>query len=368
MTKRDYYEVLGVDRSASGEEIKKAYRKLAFQYHPDRNPNNPEAEERFKEAAEAYEVLSNPEKRATYDRFGHEGLGGNGYQNFHSAEDIFDTFSDIFSDLFGFSNSRSRGPRAQAGMDLRYELEIEFEEAAKGTEAELQIPKDEECPTCHGMGVEPGHYPEQCRHCGGQGQVFQSQGFFRISTTCPVCKGNGQIITHPCKKCRGQGTVRRIKKLKVNIPAGVQTGSRLRLQGEGEPGRNGGPAGDLYIVVLVKEHPVFSREGQDLIVPVDISFVQAALGDKIEVPTLNGPITMEIPKGTQSGQSFKLKGLGIPYLGSNRKGNLIIEVQVKTPTHLSKKQIELLKEFDRLDKERPKSKVKNFFKRAMGDN
>jgi len=369
MSKRDYYEVLGISRSASGEEIKKAYRKLAFEHHPDRNPNDPEAEQKFKEAAEAYEVLSDPDKRSTYDHFGHEGLSGNGHGGFGSAHDIFDAFSDIFGDFFGFSSARGRrGPRPQAGADLRYNLTIAFEEAVKGTETELKIPKDIECSECHGTGAEPGTQPETCKHCAGQGQVFQSQGFFRISTPCPICRGTGQVIAHPCKNCKGKGTVRETKSVKVHIPAGVDTGSRLRLQGEGEPGQNGGPPGDLFVVISVEEHASFIRQGQDIIVPVDIGFVQAALGDKIEVPTLDEPVPMEIPKGTQSGQTFKLKGLGVPHIGSTKKGNLIVQVKVKTPTHLSKRQEELLREFSKLEAEKPKRKVKGFFKKAMGES
>jgi molecular chaperone DnaJ len=369
MSKRDYYEVLGISRSASGEEVKKAYRKLAFQHHPDRNPNDPEAEQKFKEAAEAYEVLSDPDKRSTYDHFGHEGLSGNGHGGFGSAHDIFDAFSDIFGDFFGFSSGRGRrGPRPQAGADLRYNLTISFEEAVKGTETELKIPKDIECSECNGSGAEPGTQPETCKHCSGQGQVFQSQGFFRISTPCPICRGTGQVVAHPCKNCKGKGTVRETKTVKVHIPAGVDTGSRLRLQGEGEPGQNGGPPGDLFVVISVEEHSTFIRQGQDIIAPVDIGFVQAALGDKIEIPTLDEPVPMEIPKGTQSGQTFKLKGLGVPHIGSTKKGNLIVQVKVKTPTNLSKRQEELLREFSKLEAEKPKRKVKGFFKKAMGES
>ncbi len=367
--KRDYYEILGISSSASETEIKKAYRKLAFEYHPDRNPNDPEAEQKFKEASEAYEILSDPQKRAAYDRFGHEGVSGNGYQDFSDAQDIFDTFSDIFGDFFGFSSSRSRrGPRPRSGADLRYNLTISFEEAIKGTEVELQIPKKEQCAECNGSGVEPGHSPETCKHCGGRGQVFQSQGFFRISTPCPICRGEGKIIRNPCKKCRGQGQVTETKNVKVNIPAGVDNGSRLRLKGEGEAGQYGGPHGDLYVVITVEEHPVFERMGQDITVPGELTFVQASLGDKIEVPTPDGPVPMEIPKGTQNDQTFKLKGLGVPYLGSNRRGNLIVKIKVKTPTNLTKRQEELLQEFAQLEEQKPKSKMRSFFKRAMGDS
>jgi molecular chaperone DnaJ len=369
MSKRDYYEILNVSQSASQEEIKKAYRKLAFEYHPDRNPNNPEAEQKFKEASEAYEILGDPQKRTTYDHFGHEGVQNNGYQGFQSGQDIFDTFSDIFGDFFGFSSSRGRrGPRPQQGADLRYNLTISFEEAVKGTELDLQIPKEEVCEECQGSGITPGHQPETCKHCRGSGQVFQSQGFFRISTPCPICRGTGQIIKNPCSKCKGKGTVQQTKTVNVTIPPGVDNGNRLRLRGEGEAGTHGGPPGDLYVVITVEEHSLFQRQGQEIIVPMEISFAQAALGDRIEIPTLDDEVPMDIPKGTQTGQTFKLKGLGVPYLDSNRKGNLIVQVKVKTPTSLTKQQEELLRQFDRLEQEKPKSKVKNFFKRAMGDS
>ena len=369
MAKRDYYEILGIGNSASTEEIKKAYRSMAFKYHPDRNPNDPDAEHKFKEAAEAYEVLSDSEKRTVYDRFGHDGLNNaGGGQDFGSAHDIFDTFSDIFGDVFGFGSGRSRrGPRAQAGADLRYNLNIAFEDAVKGTETELQIPKEVECSTCQGTGAEPGHRPETCKHCGGQGQVFQSQGFFRIATPCPICRGAGKVITKPCPECKGRGATQETKNLKVNIPAGVDNGSRLRLQGEGEPGRHGGPPGDLFVVIRVQDHPQFNRQDFDLITSVDLSFVQATLGDRIEVPTLDEHVPMDIPKGTQSGQTFKLKGLGVPHLGSNRKGDLLVRVQVKTPTKLTKDQEDLLRQFEALEAEKPKGRVRNFFKKAMGE-
>lgn len=365
--KRDYYEVLGISREASADDIKSAYRKLAFQYHPDRNPDDPEAENNFKEAAEAYEILSDSGKRAQYDRFGHAGMNGQGFgDHFHSTEDIFSAFGDIFGDFFGFANSGGRR-RARAGADLRYNLNISFQDAAKGTEIELNIPKKERCPECAGSGSAPGHQPEPCRHCNGMGQVTQSQGFFRISVPCPVCRGEGKIITHPCAKCRGLGTIQVNKNLKVRIPAGVDTGSRLRLRGEGEPGDFGGPHGDLYVVIYVDEDKIFTRRGQDLILVADISIVQAILGAKIEVPTLDDPVTMEIPKGTQSGKILRIKGMGLPHLGSTQKGDLLVEINVRIPTNITKKQEELLREFEKLEGKRPLNKVKDFFKKAMGD-
>jgi molecular chaperone DnaJ len=363
MAKRDYYSVLGVDRSASADEIKSSYRKIAFKYHPDRNPDDPEAEALFKEAAEAYEVLRDPQKRRMYDQFGHEGLNGSGFQGFRSADDIFSSFGDIFSEFFGFGPRGGRSSQ-RAGADLRYNLTISFRDAALGTEVDLRIPRNEVCDHCQGSGAEPGHPPQTCQHCQGQGQVYQSQAFLRIAMPCPVCHGRGTVITHPCTECRGQGKVRRTRELNVRIPAGVDNGSRLRLRGEGEPGSNGGPPGDLYVVISVEEDKTFQRQGQDLVVSVPISFVQASLGDKIEVPTLEENISMEIPPGTQSGRIFQLKGLGLPFLGSTQKGNLLVEVVVVTPTNLSKKQEELLKEFDRLEQEKPMQKVKGFFRKA----
>ncbi len=362
MSKRDYYEVLGVARDASGDEIKRAYRKLAMKYHPDRNPDDPQAEAMFKEAAEAYEVLRDDGKRQRYDQFGHAGLNGNGFEGFQSTEDIFGAFGDIFGEVFGFGGA-GRGPRPQAGADLRYNLTISFREAAKGMEAQLKIPKKETCDQCQGNGAEPGTSPEICRQCNGQGQVYQSQGFFRIAVTCPVCRGRGEMITHPCSKCRGRGQVNVNKALKVRIPAGVDNGSRLRLRGEGEAGANGGPHGDLYVVIYVEEDRVFKRQGQDLIASADITFVQAALGVRIDVPTLDDPVPMDIPRGTQSGTVLRLPGMGMPYLNTGQKGDLLVEIKVLTPKRLSKRQEELLREFEALDQEKTIERVKGFFRK-----
>jgi len=364
--KRDYYEVLGVSRQAGEEEIKKAYRKQAFKYHPDRNSDDPHAESMFKEAAEAYEVLRDPQKRQRYDHFGHAGLNNNGFEGFSSTEDIFSSFSDIFGEFFGFG-SRQSGPRAKSGADLRYNLNISFREAAKGTEVELELPKKETCVRCSGDGSEPGHSAETCAHCQGIGQVRRSQGFFQVAMPCPVCRGQGMIISHPCNECSGRGIVVNNRKIKVRVPAGVDNGSRLRLSGEGESGEHGGPPGDLYVVIYVDEDKTFKRQGQDLITSVEVTFVQAALGAKIQVPTLDEPVSMEIPKGTQSGKVLQLKGLGFPHPGSSHKGDLLVQVHVKTPTRLSKKQEELLHEFERLEGQKTGQKVKSFFKKVMGE-
>jgi molecular chaperone DnaJ len=364
MTKADYYEVLGVAREAGEDEIKKAYRQLAFKYHPDRNPGDAESESKFKDAAEAYEVLRDPQKRARYDRFGHQGLGDTGFGGFSNAEDIFSTFSDIFGEFFGFGAARGRGPRPQAGNDLRYDLRVSFRDAAMGSEAALKIPKPVSCPECDGTGAAPGSKPETCRQCGGMGQVHQNQGFFRIAVTCPVCRGEGTVIPNPCPRCKGRGQIPDVRELKVRIPAGVDDGSRLRLRGEGEPGLHGGPPGDLFVIIHVEEDKVFRRQGQDLVYSLEIGMVQAALGDKVKIPTLEGEETMEIPKGTQSGEVFSLRDKGLPHPGRTQRGDLLVEVIVTTPKGISKKQEELLREFAKLEEEKPLKKVKNFFKKA----
>jgi len=352
MTKRCYYECLGVERTATDEEIKRNYRKLAMQYHPDRNPGDTEAEEKFKEAAEAYEVLSDREKRDIYDRYGHEGLNGIGFKGFSGFDDIFSSFSGIFEDIFGFGTGRSRTRTAQrAGADLRYDLSISFMDAAFGTSTDIDVEKTDRCLECRGTGAAPGTEPETCRQCSGRGQVTQSSGFFTISTTCPRCRGQGRVITKLCTKCRGTGRENIKKTVHLKVPPGVETGSRLRLRGEGEEGEYGGPNGDLYVFIHVDAHEFFERHDNDIYCQIPISFVQASLGATIEVPTLNGAEKLKIPKGTQSGAVFRLKGKGIAHLRGFGHGDQIIETVVKTPTNLNKKQEELLKEFAKLSGE-----------------
>ncbi len=366
--KRDYYEVLGVPKDASQEDIKKAYRKLALKYHPDRNQGDKEAEERFKEAAEAYEVLHDPEKRRVYDAYGHEGVtSGTGFSGFSSHEDIFGAFSDLFEDLFGFGGgfrSSGGGLRPEAGADLRYDLSISFEDAVKGTETEIEITCLDTCTQCGGTGMPAGSQPVTCPTCGGRGQVIRSQGFFRVSSTCPHCSGRGVIISNPCTKCQGHGRVRKQHKVKVRIPPGVDTGSRLRLKGEGEAGVRGGPRGDLYIVINVEPHEFFVRRGNDIYCPISISLVQAALGDTIEVPTLDGTTAFEIPPGTQHGERFKLKGKGVPDLRGFATGDQVLEIRVVTPTRLTERQKELLKEFEDIERNKKEGGFfRKFFKR-----
>jgi molecular chaperone DnaJ len=360
--KRDYYVVLGVERNATDGEIKSAYRKLALQYHPDRNPGNKDAEDRFKEAAEAYDVLRDPQKRGIYDQFGHQGLEGAGFSGFGGFDDIFSSFSDIFEDFFGFGSRRRSGSRARRGADLRYDLTLSFMEAAFGTETEIAIDKREVCSSCSATGCAPGTQPEVCGMCRGSGQVSQSQGFFTIRTGCPQCQGSGHRIAYPCKTCRGAGHVRSRKKVTVKVPAGVNSGSRLRLAGEGEVGDMAGPPGDLYVFITVAEHAFFTRENNHIICKVPISFVQAALGATIQVPTLNGDKPLTIPKGTQYGDLFRFEGEGIPSLRTGRRGDQIIQVLIKTPTHLTKKQTNLLKEFARQEAGKLSTKLKSILR------
>lgn len=362
-TKRDYYEVLGISRDANESDIKAKYRKLAMKYHPDRNPGDKEAEEKFKEAAEAYEVLRDPDKRKMYDQYGHQGLEGSGFSGFGGFEDIFSSFGDIFEDFFGFGGGgRHSRSRAQRGADLRYDMNLSFMEAAFGTETQINVEKMETCSECGGNGCEPGTQPETCQQCGGTGQISRSQGFFTVRTSCPRCRGNGQSIPNPCKVCRGSGKVRITKKVAVKIPGGVDNGSRLRLNGEGESGAYGAPPGDLYVFIYVSSHDFFERSNTDVICKVPISFIQASLGDKIKVPTLEGEKILDIPKGTQPGELFRLHGEGIPSLRNGKRGDQIIQVDIKTPTNINKKQEKLLREFAELEENKFTTKLKNILK------
>jgi molecular chaperone DnaJ len=361
-TKRDYYEVLGVSRESESDELKRAYRKLALKYHPDRNPDNKEAEDKFKEAAEAYEVLRDSQKRQIYDQYGHQGLEGSGFSGFGGFDDIFSSFGGIFEDLFGFGGQSRSGNRPQKGSDLRYDLSLSFMEAAFGTENEVSLEKTETCPQCDGTACEPGSHPESCRQCQGSGQVSRSQGFFTVRTTCPQCRGNGQVISNPCRNCRGAGQVIINKTVSIKIPAGVDTGSRLRLMAEGEAGARGGPPGDLYVFINVEPHEFFKRDNTDVICQIPISMIQATLGDTITVPTLESETPLDVPKGTQYGDLFHLKGEGIPSLKNGRRGNQIIQMLVKTPTSVSKKQEKLLREFAKLESGKLSSKLKNILK------
>ncbi len=361
-TKRDYYEVLSVDRDAADDQLKSSYRKLALNYHPDKNPGNKEAEDKFKEASEAYEVLRDSQKRKIYDQFGHKGLEGSGFSGFSGFEDIFSSFGSIFEDILGFSTGRRSRSQTQRGADLRYDLTLDFMQAAFGTETQIDLQKMEVCPSCKGNSCEPGTYQETCSLCSGTGQVSRNQGFFTVRTTCPHCHGNGQSIPHPCKGCKGNGQVMVNKKVSVKIPAGVDSGSRLRLTGEGEGGAYGGPPGDLYVFINVEPHEFFQRDNTDIHCQTEISFIQAALGARISVPTLNSKKTLEIPKGTQPGDLFLFRNNGIPSLRTGRRGDQIIQILIKTPTNISKKQASLLREFDKIENSKLSSKLKNILK------
>jgi molecular chaperone DnaJ len=369
MAKRDYYEILGIKRDADVEEIKKAYRKLAVKFHPDKNPGDKSAEESFKELGEAYEVLNDPQKRAAYDQYGHAAFdrraGGFGRGGFHDPFEIFrEVFSggSIFDDLFG--GGRQDPTQPQRGDDLRYDMEITFEEAAHGCEKEITVTKPEKCDVCSGKGAEPGSHVKQCTTCGGRGQVLTSRGIFSIAQTCPHCQGAGRIIEKPCKACRGTGRRERTSKITLKIPAGVDTASRLRSAGNGEAGFRGGPPGDLYVVLHVRPHEIFQRDGDDLLCEVPISFVQAALGTEIEVPSLDGKSSIRIPAGTQPGAMFRLKGKGIKNIQGYGHGDLHVRINVEVPTHLSAAQKAKLQEFAELcsGKESPISQ--SFFEKA----
>src|SRR5882724_8272711 len=352
--KRDYYEVLGVTRGASDQELKTAYRRLAHQFHPDKNQTDPTAEERFKEAAEAYAVLSVAEQRQRYDRFGHAGVSSSAANAAWGAPG-FGGIEDILGDLFGFGDVFAAGGRggsrrsSQRGADLRYDLEITLEQAAVGMTAQLRIPKLESCETCNGSGAKPGTKPETCRTCQGAGQVRFQQGFFSVSRTCSTCRGMGQVISSPCETCRGTARIENEKSIEVKIPAGVETGSRLRLQAEGESGTLGGPAGDLYVVIHVAEHEQFERQGNYLYASLPITFAQAALGADVKVLTLGGDESLKIPAGTQTGTVFRVRGQGMPVLGGRGKGDLFVSVSVITPTTLTREQRKLLEQLAKIE-------------------
>ena len=346
--KTDFYEILSVERTASDAEIKSAYRKLAMQYHPDRNPNNPEAEEKFKQCSEAYQVLSDPDKRAAYDRYGHAGVsgaggfpGGNPFQ----GGDLNDIFGDLFGEMFNMGGAGRRATRQQRGRDLKFDMKIEFEEAVFGVGREITIRRAEACEDCRGTGSAKGKQPETCRQCGGRGQIRSQQGFFAVARTCPVCSGTGSVIRTPCPTCKGDSRINREHKILVKVPAGVETDTRIRYSGEGEAGRFGGPNGDLYVVLEVKPHKFFERDGDDLHCVMPISFPQAALGAELELETLDGMETIKVPEGAQSGREIRLRGKGVPHLNAHGKGDLIVELRVQTPSRLTKQQREILKQF-----------------------
>lgn len=371
-SKRDYYEVLGVARSASPEEIKKSYRQLARKYHPDVSKEDG-AEAKFKEVNEAYEVLSDQQKRSMYDRFGHAGLGGTGgfggFQDFTGFRDPFEIFEEVFGGLGGFSRTRRQRGGPRRGADLRYEMVLEFEEAVFGVEREIEVPRQETCLTCNGSGVEPGTSPIRCPECNGTGEIRRQTGFFINIGTCPRCQGRGEIITSPCRECRGQGRIVKTRRLSVKVPAGVDNGTQIRLSGEGESGIMGGPPGNLYVVIRVKPHTYFRRIDETVHLELAINITQAALGDEVEVPTLDGKEMMTIPAGTQTGDTLRLRGKGVPRLrrdgSSTGRGDQVITLQVRTPTNLTKEQRHLLLELGKtLDREVIPQKEKSFFDRV----
>jgi molecular chaperone DnaJ len=371
--KRDYYDILGVARGVNEQELKSAYRQAALKFHPDRNPDSEDAEDKFKEAAEAYSVLSDPQKRAAYDRYGHAGVSGMGSggpeagPGFTDLSDIFGEF--FFTDLFGGGGGGGRRRnRAQRGDDLRYDLELSFEDAVHGMQAEIRVPRQETCERCHGAGGEPDGGVVTCSRCKGQGQVLFQQGFLSVRQTCSQCSGTGRVVRKACTKCHGQGAIRTERTLKVNIPAGIDDGQRLRVSGEGQGGLNGGPAGDLYVFIKVEEHPVFERRENDLHCNIPISITQAVLGTEIQVPSLDGPVPLKIPEGTQSGAAFRLRGKGVPEVNGRGRGDLYIHIQVKIPSKLSREQknlFEQLAESLPVDNEPDKKgifeKVKDYF-------
>lgn len=364
---QEFYDTLGVGKSATATEIKKAYRKQAMKYHPDRNPGDKEAENQFKAAAEAYEVLSDSQKRQIYDQYGKAGLQGGQGGGQGGFEDMFSGFGDVFGDLFGFGGSgRREHNSASQGADLRYDLTISFMDAVHGTEQEVTLNKRDTCWTCEGSGLRPGYKPETCTTCRGSGQVTRSQGFFRVQTPCPECRGQGQVITEPCADCNGAGLIHKDKTVSLKIPAGVDNGARMRLRGEGEGGRRGGPAGDLYVVIQVEPHEFFQRDGNYIYCEYPLSMSQATLGCTVDIPTINGETPFTFPKGTQPKQSFKIQGQGVPSLRNNSTGDMIIEAKVHIPEKLTKRQKELLEEFAEI--EEAKNSDDGFFSRLFKGN
>jgi molecular chaperone DnaJ len=368
LAKRDYYEILGVPRNADDSALKKAYRSIAMRDHPDRNPDDPAAEERFKEASEAYAILSDVQKRSAYDRFGHAGVGGGapggGFQDFGDLGGFTDLFDDLFGDLFGGRRAGGRRrSRGQRGADLRYNLEIELSDVLAGFESQIKIPKMRPCKECEGSGARAGTSPVRCDVCGGAGQVVLQQGFFRVSRPCDACSGAGEIVRDRCAECRGQGRLEGQQTINVRIPAGVDTGTRLRLTGEGEAGIAGGPAGDLYVVVNVKNHELFERDGPDLHCQVPVTMVQGALGAEIDVPTLDGKVKLKIPTGTQSGKVLRLRNKGLPTLRTTSRGDQLLHIFVETPTQLSRSQRELLEQFAEQSEDRASPQHKSFIEK-----
>lgn len=368
--KRDYYEVLGVSKSATLEEIKKAYRKKALQYHPDKNPGNKESEEKFKEATEAYSVLSDAENRKKYDQFGHgafqQGAGGfNGFEGFGDFAGFEDVFGDIFSSFFGgAAGGSSRQSRARGGRDLKYDLEISFEEAVFGTEKEIRVPRRVACDACSGSGASPGSKPETCKHCSGTGQMRIQQGFFTLSRTCSICHGSGQFVTNPCTRCNASGLKTVESKINVKVPAGIDHGQKLKLRGEGEVGQMGGPAGDLYVQIGIKPHKFFQRQDTELICEMPISYTMAVLGAEIDVPTLDGKVRMKIPAGTPSGKVFRLRDKGVPVVGSSQRGDQHVRVYLDVPKKVSAEKKALLEKLRELEAKDPSADVKGFFDRV----
>jgi molecular chaperone DnaJ len=343
MSKRDFYEVLGVAKGSDKKEIKKAFRRMAMKFHPDRNPDDKAAEESFKEVNEAYEILSDEQKKAAYDQYGHAGVDPNARGGAGGGAGFGDVFGDMFGDIFGGAGGGRSN--VQRGSDLRYTMELDLEQAVRGTTKEIRIPAQVECDTCDGSGAKPGTSSKTCNTCHGQGQVRMQQGFFSVQQTCPTCHGNGKVISSPCNSCHGEGRVQEYKTLSVKIPSGVDTGDRIRLTGEGEAGVNGGPSGDLYVQVSVREHRIFTRDGKNLYCEVPISFTDAALGGEIEVPTLDGRVKLKIPEGAQSGKMFRLRGKGVTQVRGGGQGDLMCRVAIETPVHLNKEQKDLLRQF-----------------------